>query len=267
MAVTRVAVHSLLFLGTGPGTPVRGRFFSSCLLTCGEAQILVDAGEPCSQRLAEEGVDVARIDAVLITHGHSDHSGGLPMLLQSAWLAPRTRPLDVYLPRELIAPLGAWLGAVYLPPSLLGFPLEFHAWDAAATVHPAPGVELSVFPTSHLRGLRERIDPRAARGFEVFGLDMRCGGKRIVFSSDLGSAEDLLPVVASPCDALVCELSHFRPEELFSVLRGKQIGSLLFNHLAPELNGHEAALLGAARAALPQIGEIMAVRDGDRIGF
>ena len=267
VADTRSPVHSLLFLGTGPGTPVRGRFCSSCLVQCGEVSLLVDAGEPCSQRLVEEGTDVAQIDAVLITHGHSDHTGGLPMLLQSAWLAPRTRALPVYLPGELIAPLRAWLEAVYLPDALLGFPVEWRAWREGEKAIPARGVEVSVFPTSHLDKLRKRLAPAAAGKFEVFGLDLRCAGKRIVFSSDLGSPHDLLPALTASCDVLVCELSHFRPSELYEVLCDRPIGTLVFNHLATELNGRENEVVAAARKALPQIARILAVRDGERVEF
>ena len=259
-------MDSLLFLGTGPGTPVRGRFCSSCLVQCGDVSLLVDAGEPCSQRLVEEGIDVAQIDAVLITHGHSDHTGGFPMLLQSAWLAPRTRALPVYLPAELIGPLRAWLEAVYLPDALLGFAVEWRAWHEGERVVPATGVEVSLFPTSHLDNLRQRLDPAAGK-FEVFGLDLRWAGKRIVFSSDLGSPGDILPALADPCDVLVCELSHFRPPELHDVLRGRPIGTLVFNHLAPELNGREKELVASARDALPQIGRILAVLDGERVQF
>lgn len=260
-------MNSLLFLGTGPGTPVRGRFCSSCLVQLGAVSLLVDAGEPCSQRLVEEGIDVAQIDAVLITHGHSDHTGGLPMLLQSAWLAPRARPLPVYLPAELIVPLRAWLEAVYLPASLLGFSLEWRAWRKGESVVPAPGVEVSVFPTSHLCNLHKRLGPAAAGKFEIFGFDIRCAGKRIVFSSDLGSPADLLPVLTDPCDLLICELSHFRPSEVHAVLRDRPIGTLIFNHLAPELNGSEDETVLAAQKALPQIGRILAVRDGERVEF
>ena len=89
----------------------------------------------------------------------------------------------------------------------------------------------------------------------------------MVFSFDLGSPADLMPALAAPCDVLVCELSHYLPEELFSVLQRRTIRHLLFNHLAPELNGREVELLRGAQASLPQIGEITAVGDGEQIWF
>jgi len=260
-------VNSLLFLGTGPGAPVRGKFFSSCLLRTGNASILVDAGEPCSQRLVELGVSCADIDAVLLTHGHSDHVGGFPMFLQSAWLAPRRKPLVVYLPQELIRPLEAWLRAVYLPPEFLGFPLEFLPWKAGRKVVLVDGVEVSPFPTTHLQGLRQIIEPAALERFEVFGLSIDCSSKRVVFSSDLGAPEDLAPALNEPCDMLVCEMSHFAPEEMFAFLRSRRIGTLVLNHLGPEFAGREEEVASAARAALPDIHEVIVPRDGATLEF
>src|ERR1700749_1700683 len=99
----------ITFLGTAPGYPTANRNHSSFLLETGEHKILVDAGEPCSRTLIELGIEPVELDAIIITHGHSDHTGGLAMLIQSCWIVGRERPLPIFLPKELIPPLTIWL--------------------------------------------------------------------------------------------------------------------------------------------------------------
>jgi len=59
---------------------------NAVLIVAGETRVLVDAGlsaKEIARRLALAGEDVHRLDAVLVTHEHCDHAGGLRVLLRS----------------------------------------------------------------------------------------------------------------------------------------------------------------------------------------
>ncbi len=59
---------------------------NAILIVAGETRVLVDAGMSAKEtvrRLALAGEDVTRLDGIIITHEHSDHAGGLRVLLKS----------------------------------------------------------------------------------------------------------------------------------------------------------------------------------------
>ena len=59
---------------------------NAILIVAGETRVLVDAGlsaKEIARRLALVGEDVQRLDAVLVTHEHGDHAGGLRVLLRT----------------------------------------------------------------------------------------------------------------------------------------------------------------------------------------
>ena len=58
----------ILVLGSASGFPAPGRGHSSLLLSLLDKSILIDAGEPCSRSLAEAGISLSTIEAVLLTH-------------------------------------------------------------------------------------------------------------------------------------------------------------------------------------------------------
>ena len=81
-------MFSFTFLGTGcpVASPVRAG--PAHLVSTGEAKILIDCGSGVSQRLVAAGQRAADIDALVITHYHSDHIVDFYQLLVSSSAGP-----------------------------------------------------------------------------------------------------------------------------------------------------------------------------------
>ena len=76
----------LVLLGTaGAPAPVAGRAgISSALIVDGRV-FLIDCGRGSPSAFADAGLDFTRLEAVLITHLHADHTGDLPGMLIYPW--------------------------------------------------------------------------------------------------------------------------------------------------------------------------------------
>lgn len=255
---------SVTFLGTGPGSVVPERGHASIFLEASDTFLLLDAGEPCSQRLAELGVHLPEIDAVWITHGHSDHIGGLPMFLQGSTIAGRTAGLPLGLPRHLIQPLQSWLRAVFIAPeSLLRFPLETFAW-ASGTPVTFGNLVVTPHPSTHLaRTVAQFNDP----SIEAFLFEIVSPDRRLVYSGDLGTPRDLAPVIERPMDLLICELAHFSVDELIETLKPAKIRTLCLTHLAGELEESRESIKYRCEDELPGVDAVYLPADGERIDF
>lgn len=92
---------SLLGVKGGPAIRPGSNMPTSLLLCLNGQTILVDAGLGVSKAVCDQGVDLAEIDAIFITHLHSDHYLELGPLIHTSWVAGRTRPLVVYGPSRL----------------------------------------------------------------------------------------------------------------------------------------------------------------------
>lgn len=85
-------------LGTGGATPYKARTTPMLIVNSGNAYALVDCGSGATLRLAEAGIDSARIDCVLFTHFHADHCVDFPVFVLTSYLAGRNEPLKVFGP-------------------------------------------------------------------------------------------------------------------------------------------------------------------------
>jgi ribonuclease BN (tRNA processing enzyme) len=89
----------LITLGTRGGpNPTVWRAQSSNLLIVNGAFYVVDAGDGVARRLTRAKITMREIDTIFITHPHSDHTGGLPALLQVQYDTIRTKPVNIYGP-------------------------------------------------------------------------------------------------------------------------------------------------------------------------
>jgi ribonuclease BN (tRNA processing enzyme) len=76
-------------VGSGDAFGSGGRFNTSFLLESTPGTLLVDCGATALVALKARGIDPGRIDAVVLSHLHGDHFGGLPFLLLDAQFLSR----------------------------------------------------------------------------------------------------------------------------------------------------------------------------------
>ncbi len=84
--------------GTSSPLPAPGRAQACVAVLAGESLYLVDAGAGSAQVAAIGRLPLERLEAVFLTHFHSDHIAALPEFNLNSWVAGRPRPLTVFGP-------------------------------------------------------------------------------------------------------------------------------------------------------------------------
>lgn len=88
----------VLLCGTSSPLPVRQSAKACALVVAGSRIFIVDIGPESTKNLALWRIPSTRVEAVFLTHFHSDHIGALGDLNMQIWAQGRSRPLDVYGP-------------------------------------------------------------------------------------------------------------------------------------------------------------------------
>ena len=83
------------FLGSGDAFGSGGRFQTCILLELRASRVLLDCGASSLIAMRRFGVEPQTVDAVILSHLHGDHFGGVPFLILDAQFRRRTRPLIV----------------------------------------------------------------------------------------------------------------------------------------------------------------------------
>jgi len=154
---------------------------NAALFSQGKTNILVDAGislRRMTQSLCALGCSPDRLSAILITHEHSDHVKGLPLL------ACKTEA-------PIFASRGTAMALRFQYPQLEGRIVPFFAGEGFSV----GDFTVRTFPTSH--------DCAESVGYILEG-----GGKKIVLATDLGKATGEVYAAVAGADLLLLEANH-----------------------------------------------------------
>lgn len=251
-------------LGSGCGFPLSTRNFTSLLCQSETTTILLDAGEPVSRTLRQGDFDFGTLDAICLSHGHSDHTGGFFMLIQTLWLTGRTQELPVYLPGELIGPLQTWLETVYLSNGILPFTISYHAWKNERSVS-IGDLTLTPYPSTHLDDFRQRLAPEATGRFCAHCFRIETGSHSMVWSADIGRPEDLEPALRQPANLLITETAHFPPEDLLQLVARHEVAEVVLTHFPQNTADYYTELRNLGNEILPDSSKMQLAEDGLRL--
>ena len=288
--------------GSGSPFPDARRGSPCTLVIAGQRLFVFDTGSSASTNIARMGFDLGSIEAVFLTHFHSDQLGGLGDVMLNRWVAgANTTPLPVHGPIGVKAVVDGFMQAYYqdhlyriahhgeqiIPPGGFGgTPLTFGTPGAEQSemVIDEPDLSIEAFSVNH-----SPIEP--AVGYKV-----RYKDRTLVISGDTRQSPAVLRE-ARGADLLIHEALandlvgamstvagnagranlaqifidiqnyHTTPEQAAETARDAGVGYLLLTHIVPPLPipGLETAFLGDSAAIYP--GPIRVGQDGDFVSL
>ena len=194
---------AITLLGTGCPAVSTTRYGPANLIHCGDLTLLGDVGSGTTQRLVGSGTNGAAIDALLITHIHTDHLVDLYQFIISSWHQNRDRKQVIYGPpgiREFVdATMAVWAGERELRlewekrASLVAFDIEVHELDDEGLILDEAGGRISAVAVEH-----QPVEP-------AFGFIFESGGRKLVVSGDTRYCDNLVRA-AQGADLVVHEV-------------------------------------------------------------
>ena len=226
----------VIFAGTASGIATRTRFHNNILLESQGHGLLLDGGEPLSALLIRRGTELETIDGMVISHLHPDHAGALPQLIQTFQISRRRTPFKVLMPAEGVELYRKFLDMLYLFDRALPFPLELAAIESGVPQR-IGAFSLESMPNRHLEALRNlAAEQGLSNGGQSFSFAVSGEGRRIIYSGDVRSSLELIPLLEKRTDLLILEMAHFAPEEFRTLWEQGAPRRAVLTHFHPDLD-------------------------------
>lgn len=183
-------------IGSGDAFGSGGRLNTCFYLQSPRTNLLIDCGATVLPGLKKQGIPIEQIDAILISHFHGDHYGGIPFLLVEAAVTGRKKRLDIFTPKDGKARITALLELLY--PGIKALELldiVFLEYNAREPLH-TENFDLTAYPVIH----SEASLPH--------GLRITIEDKVISYSGDTSWTDELIALSAG-ADLFICECNFF----------------------------------------------------------
>lgn len=228
------ATFRVTLLGTGVPIPTAERFGPATLIEAGNRTVLIDAGRGATIRLFQIGVPIGRIDALLLTHFHSDHTVGIPDLWLTGWLnsyfGGRQKPFHVIGPTGT-SDLMRHLEAAYARDVEIRIEDEKLVREHAAITTAEFAGDGLVYEADHLRIVAFAVDHGAAIK-PAYGYRIEYQDRVAVISGDTRYNENVVSY-GTGADLLIHEVA-IAPAELLGQPR---IQRIINHHTTPREAG------------------------------
>ncbi|MCG8592222.1 MAG: MBL fold metallo-hydrolase [Proteobacteria bacterium] len=225
-------MSEVVFVGTSDAFGAGGRRQSAVVVRVPGGTVLMDCGATTNSGLSDLNIERDEIDAIVVSHFHGDHFGGIPLLLLAALYEDRrTRPLRIAGPPEIerrVRQLAAAMGHS-IEDQEWTFDIQFLEVPEGAS-HEVGPVKLHSFETRH----QLEAHPH--------GYILESPHKRLVYSGDTGWFDEL-PRLAAGSDLFICECTYHRSDldfhlnlEQLTERRGLfDVGQMILTHLGAEM--------------------------------
>ncbi len=227
------------FLGSGDAFGSGGRLQTCILLHAESTRILVDCGTTALIAMRRFGVDPNDISAIVLTHLHGDHFGGIPfVILDGQLVSKRTASLLIAGPPSTRERLSEAMEVLFPGSSTVqrGFPVEVASLQSGRSQRIG-----SLTITPHL--------VNHASGAPAFALRFESAGKVIAYSGDTEWTESLA-VAGQGADLFIAEAYFYDKPIRYHLDYATLVAQL------PKFNPKKVVLTHASAEMLKHITEI-----------